>query len=230
MISVIIPTLNEAARIGDLLRQLEAEPVTAEAIVVDGNSQDGTAAVARSGGWARVVAAPRGRGQQLAAGANAARGDILLFLHADTAFPPGGLLALERALAANPAAPGGNFRLLFDGGDRFSFWLTGFYAWLRRRGWYYGDSGIFVRREVYQRLGGIRPVALMEDWDFVRRLEAAGPTLCITEPPLMTSARRFAGRRPPAIVLGWVRIHLLYFLGVSADRLATLYGSQRAGR
>jgi hypothetical protein len=170
-----------------------------------------------------VVVSPRGRGQQLRAGAAAASGDILLFLHADSAFHAGGLAAIAAALAQNPAAPGGNFRLVFDGETRFARWLTGFYASIRRFGLYYGDSGIFVRRSVYNAIGGIKPIALMEDYEFVCRLERAGPTIRIEDPPLVTSSRKFAGRRAPAIVAGWLLIHLLYALGVSPARLARLY-------
>ena len=227
MISIIIPTLNEASRIGALLARLRAEPVACEAIVVDGGSTDDTLAIVRASGWARGLTAMRGRGQQLVAGAAAAQGDVLLFLHADTVFPMGGLVALDRVLAANPDSPGGNFRLEFDGHDGFSAWLTDFYAWLRRRGFYYGDSGIFVRRAAYDALGGLRPIALMEDFDFVRRMERAGKTLCIDNPPLETSSRRFAGRPPWRIVMGWVWLHAGYLLGVAPTRLARAYDSER---
>ena len=151
------------------------------------------------------------------------RGEVLLFLHADSRFPAGGGQRIAAALAAEPGAPGGNFRLIFDGGDAFSGWLTGFYAWIRRRGFYYGDSGIFVRRRVYESLGGIDPFPLMEDYSFVRRLERSGPTVCLADPPLVTSARRFRGRHPISIVAGWLWIHLLYHLGVVPDRLARHY-------
>lgn len=227
MISVVIPALNEAVRLPGLLRALRAEPVAAETVVVDGGSDDGTAEAARLAGASLVLSAPRGRGQQIAAGAAAARGSALLFLHADTAFPPGGLLALAELLRDRPEVVGGNYRLLFDGDDRFSRWLAGFYAAIRALGFWYGDSGIFVRRAVLDALGGVRPIAVMEDYDLVRRMKRAGPTACIAEPPLVTSSRRFAGRRPPAIVLGWARIHLLYWLGVSTGRLALLYDSER---
>ena len=226
VISVVIPTLNEAAQLPPLLDALAGEEAPHEVIVADGGSTDATAAIARAGG-ARVVGAPPGRGQQLREGAGQATGDVLLFLHADTVFPRGGLAAIAAALARDPGAPGGNFRLLFDGGDGFSRWLEGFYAWIRGRGIYYGDSGIFLRRQVYDRLGGVRPIALMEDYDLVRRLEKAGPTLCIAEPPLITSSRRFQGRRPVAIVLGWLRVHALYHLGADPERLAALYDSRR---
>jgi rSAM/selenodomain-associated transferase 2 len=229
MISVVVPTLNEVARIGGLLAALRAEPVECEAIVVDGGSVDGTAARARDAGWARVMEGPRGRGAQLALGAAAARGEVVLFLHADSRFPAGGLVALERLLCGRPEIVGGNFRLLFDGEDGFSRWLNGFYGWLRWGGFYYGDSGIWIRRAVLERIGGVRPLALMEDYDLVRRMRRAGPMGCVEQPPLVTSSRRFAGRRPAAILAGWVRIHLLYWAGTTPERLAALYDSERRG-
>ena len=226
MISVIIPTLNEAGRLPGLLGALKAQPVSHEVIVVDGGSLDGTAAVARSLG-VRVFRSPPGRGRQVCEGVLRARGGVLLFLHADSVFPEGGLAAIDQALASRPRLMGGNFRLLFDGEDGFSRWLEGFYAWIRARGFYYGDSGLFVRRDVYGHLGGIRPIALMEDYDFVRRLEDAGETVCIEDPPLVTSSRRFEGRHPAAIVWGWLKIHALFHLGMPPDRLARLYDSER---
>jgi len=228
-ISIIIPTLNEARRLPALLRRLAEEGEAHEIIVVDGGSRDGTVVAAERFG-ARVIACPRGRGRQLAAGAQAASGEVLLFLHADSEFPPGGLRAVAAILAAAPQRVGGNFRLVFDGGDAFSAWLTRFYAWLRRRGLYYGDSGIFLRRSVLQAIGGIRPYEVMEDFDLVRRLERAGPTICISEPPLATSSRRFAGRHPVAIVAGWLWIHALFLLGVPTLLLDGLYDSARQRR
>ena len=226
MISVIIPTLNEAARLPALLRQLAEESAPHEAIVVDGGSSDATPEIAAAH-QAKVILSVPGRGQQLAAGVQAARGDTLLFLHADSILPAGGLTRIEATLTDRPDCPGGNFRLIFSGDDTFSRWLTGFYAWLRRRGFYYGDSAIFVRREAYDRIGGIRPIALMEDYDFNRRLERAGPTCCIEEPPLVTSSRRFEGRSATAIVWGWLEIHALYHLGVAPGWLAKRYEAQR---
>jgi len=226
LVSIIIPTLNEAANLGLLLDRLAGEPVPHEIIVVDGGSEDGTVDIAAAA-EAHVLSAPRGRGQQVVAGADAASGDILLFLHADSRFPKGGLAAVARALETAPQAVGSNFRLLFDGDDDFSRWLDGFYARIRARGVYYGDSAIFVRRAVYDRLGGIRPIALMEDYDFVRRLEKAGKTVCIGDPALTTSSRHFDGRRKGAIIWGWIKIHLLFYLGVSPRVLAWLYDSER---
>jgi len=126
-------------------------------------------------------------------------------------------------LAADAQTIGGNFRLVFDGDTRFSRWLTGFYRSIRSIGLYYGDSGIFVRRSVYEALGGFRPIPVMEDLEFVRRLERSGRTCCIKDPPLITSSRRFERRRPVEIVWGWAWLHTLFWLGVSPDRLAQIY-------
>ncbi len=227
-ISVIIPTLDEATRLPGLRARLSRDSPAPEILGADGGSRDGTDRLALDH-VARLVRVAPGRGQQLAAGAAAAGGDLLLFLHADTDFPTGGLARIAETLEAHPEILGGNFRLVFDGPSGFSRWLTGFYARIRARGLYYGDSAIFVRAEAYRALGGIRPIALMEDYDFTRRLERAGRTCCIAEPPLVTSSRRFDGRHPVAIVWGWLKIHALYHLGVPPRRLAKTYEAQRAG-
>ena len=148
-------------------------------------------------------------------------------MHADSRFPAGGLARIESSLARDPDCPGGNFRLIFDGDTPFSRWLTGFYAWIRAHGLYYGDSGVFVRRRVYQEIGGIRPIEVMEDYDFTRRLERKGRTCYIEHPPLTTSSRRFEGRRPVSIVWGWIEIHLLFHLGISPAFLVRRYEAQR---
>lgn len=226
MISVVIPIVNEAARLPALLRVLAGESAIGEVIVVDGASDDGGPAVARAFG-AQVLTTERSRGAQLNAGAAMASGDVLWFLHADSRPSPGCVAAISDALDADPEVVGGNFRLFFDGDDGFSRWLDGFYGWIRRHGFYYGDSGVFVRRKTYDALGGIQALALMEDYDFNRRLERAGRTVCLCQPAMVTSSRRFRGRHPVAIVSGWLLIHALFHCGVDPARLARLYRSDR---
>ncbi|SDQ90366.1 Glycosyl transferase family 2 [Rhizobiales bacterium GAS113] len=196
-----------------------------EVIVVDGGSHDRTLDVAHDHGVRILISSP-GRGTAIRIGAQAARGEVLFFLHADSMLPPGALDRINEVLSEDAKIIGGNFRLVFDGDTAFSRWLTGFYAWIRSIGLYYGDSGIFVRHSVYDALGGIRPIAVMEDLEFVRRLERFGRTCCIKDPPLITSSRRFERRHPLGIVYGWAKLHTLFWLGVSPDRLAEIYKTQ----
>ena len=225
MISIIIPTLDEERSLPPLLAAILQERAAHEVIVVDGGSQDRTLEVARDRGVRTLVSRP-GRGVGISTGAEVSRGDVLFFLHADSTLPPGALDRINEVLSTDANINGGNFRLVFDADTSFSRWLTGFYAWIRLLGFYYGDSGIFVRRSVYEALGGFRPMPLMEDLDFVRRLERFGRTCCIKDPPLVTSSRRFERRHPLEIVYGWVKIHALYWLGVSPDRLVEIYRTQ----
>lgn len=228
-ISVIIPTLNEAKKLPRLLESLQQEQTPHEIIIADGGSTDDTIAIAQKY-HCTVLPCSTGRGQQLRAGATKASGALLLFLHADSIFPSSGLATIAQHMRTSPQLIGGNFRLLFDGGDNFSDWLNGFYARIRNKGYYYGDSGIFVKRTVYQQLGGIKPLALMEDFDFVRKMEATGETLCIANPPLITSSRRFIQRKPKNIIAGWVMIHTLFYLRVPSTLLAKLYRSSAHGK
>jgi rSAM/selenodomain-associated transferase 2 len=225
MISIIIPTLNEERSLSSLLDAIGQQGADHEVIVVDGGSRDRTLDIARDHGVRTLFSRP-GRGAAICAGATEAQGEVLFFLHADSMLPPRALDRINEVLNANANIVGGNFRLVFDGETLFSRWLSWFCAGIRLLGHYYGDSGIFVRRSVYEALGGFRPIPVMEDWEFVLRLERIGKTVCIKDPPLITSSRRFEKRRPLEIVYGWVRLHVLYWLGVSPDRLAEIYRTQ----
>ena len=160
VISIIIPTLDEERSLPPLLDAIHQQRAAHEVIVVDGGSQDRTLEIARDRDVRTLVAHP-GRGAGISIGAEASRGDVLFFLHADSTLPPGALDRIEEVLSTDASIIGGNFRLVFDGGTDFSRWLTGFCAWIRLLGLYYGDSGIFVRRSVYEALGGFRPIPLM---------------------------------------------------------------------
>ena len=142
MISIIILTLSEERSLPSLLDAICQQGADHEVIVVDGGSQDRTLEIAGCHG-VRTLASPPGRGNGICVGAKAARGDVLFFLHADSTLPPGALDRINEVLAADAQVVGGNFLLVFDGDTTFSRWLTGFYAWIRSIGLYYGDSGIF---------------------------------------------------------------------------------------
>jgi hypothetical protein len=121
---------------------------------------------------------------------------------------------------------GGNFALRFDGDDRFSHVLGAWYAVQRRLGVYYGDSTIWVRRSVYDALGGFRDLPIMDDYDFARRLERRGHARCLPG-PATTSARRWRTLGIPRTVASWVVIRWLYLAGVPAGWLAGLYRRAR---
>ncbi|MBI2899740.1 MAG: TIGR04283 family arsenosugar biosynthesis glycosyltransferase [Planctomycetes bacterium] len=183
-ISVIVPTLNEEACIA---ASLAALPRAWEIIVVDGGSTDRTRE--RAAAFARVVESPRGRAVQLNAGAAAGTGDVLLFLHADARLPERGPEEIERAIRGGYV--GGAFLGRFDSGHcgfRFAYpyrdWCTRF------RFEIYGDQGIFARRDAFLALGGYRPIPIMEDLDFIRRLRRRGRPKVVPYPILM-SARRY---------------------------------------
>lgn len=219
-LSAIVPTLNEEVHITATVRFLRCLGDGMEVIVVDGGSTDGTVEAARGEG-AIVVIADRGRGQQLEAGAARAAGDILWFVHADTIPPCDALTAIESALA-DPSVAGGNFGLTFDGPSRAARQLTFIYPWLRLLRLYYGDSGIFVRREIYHRIGGFRRIALFEDLDLVRRIRRAGRFVHLNC-RLTTSSRRFENRNFAAMWVQWTTLQVLYWCGVPPNRLARWY-------
>lgn len=220
MISVIIPTLNEAGSIAPTLGAIFALSPRLEVIVVDGGSDDSTAAVAASHG-ARVVQSARGRGLQLSTGSVQAHGEVLWFVHADTLPHPGALADIEAALR-DPNVAGGNFRLRFDGHSLAARFLNRMQGVRAILGWHYGDNTIFVRRGVYSKIGGFRPYPLFEDADLVRRIRRAGRFATLPG-PVTSSSRRFENGRLFATGLLWTVLQVLYWIGVPPRILARLY-------
>ena len=220
VVSAIVPVLDEAAALPALLADLRALAGDFEVVVADGGSADATRAIAEAAGVV-VVGAPCGRAAQQNAGAAAASGDVLVFLHADSRLPATAHESLRAALR-DPAVAGGNFALRFDGGDRFSRVLGAWYAGQRRLGVWYGDSTIWVRPDVFAALGGFPALPIMEDYALVRALRRAGSTRCLPG-PATTSSRRWRALGIPRTVLSWVVIRWLFLAGVPAARLAPLY-------
>jgi rSAM/selenodomain-associated transferase 2 len=223
LVSIIIPTYNEAASIGELLRYLRtaaAGALAPELLVIDGGSTDATVAVAQQAG-ATVHRSPRkGRAAQLNYGATQAQGDVLYFLHADSYPPPGFLADLGRALAQGYGS--GCYRLAFDHGHwflRFSAWCTRFpFTFLR-----FGDQSLFVRRELFADLGGYREdLQVMEDQELVHRLRARAPFVVLPR-AVTTSARKYLANGVLRLQGIFTLIVLLYWAGVSQDNLVRLY-------
>ena len=217
--SIIIPTLNEVAQIaGAIASARTLEP--AEIIVVDGGSSDDTLVAARSAD--RVLTAPCGRAAQQNSGAAASQGDVLLFLHADCRLEPGSLDQIATALADSRCV-GGCFRQKIDAaGLRFRWLEWGNSLRMKLSGLAYGDQGIFVRREVFDRLGGFPSLRLMEDLFFMKRVRREG-RLALLAGPLHVSARRW---QREGVICQTARNWCLTALaqcGVSPNRLARFY-------
>jgi rSAM/selenodomain-associated transferase 2 len=221
LVSIIIPTLNEASAIGTTLQAAMEMAGPAEIIVVDGRSEDGTAAIARERG-ARVYISPRGRGCQMHAGSLVAHGEVLWFLHADTQPPVDGVQQILRA-CEDQEVIGGNFAVKFAGKALAARFLTWLYPHLSWFGLCYGDSTIFVRRDAYERVGGFQSFLLFEDLDLVRRLKQHGRYVRLPG-PVVTSSRRFEGRSFTLTFMHWAVLQLLYWLGVKPWVLARFYG------
>lgn len=226
-VSVVIPTLEAADRIGPCLGALSEavmEGVIHEVIVADGGSADAIAEVAEAVG-ARLVTAPWGRGAQLAAGARAARGSWLLFLHADTVLAPGWAAAVLAHVRTRPERAG-YFALRFDTQGPMARIVAG---WANLRAALfalpYGDQGLLISRALYDQAGGYRPIPLMEDVALVRRIGRR--RLARLGAAAVTSASRYGAD-------GWLRrgwrnltTLALYFLGVAPERLARRYERSR---
>jgi rSAM/selenodomain-associated transferase 2 len=216
-ISVVIPTLNAAATLPPTLAALG--PVH-EIVIADGGSADATVEQAQSAG-ARVVIAPKGRGQQLAAGIRAATEEWLLLLHADTRLTPDWQAKAAVHMRDNPHKAG-YFRFALDSADARARRLEAMVDWrCRVLGLPYGDQGLLIHRDTLHRAGGMRPLPLMEDVDLVRRLGRS--QLVGLTAGAVTSAAKWERD-------GWHRRSCrnllclsLWFVGVPAGRIARIY-------
>ena len=194
-VSVIIPTLNEAARLREAIESARWDRRQSEIIIVDGGSSDGTIELSEAAGCTVLSASPAQRARQMNAGARAARADVLLFLHADTQLAPGALGAICEKMR-DPRLVGGAFARRYDSRSRLLA-LTCQLATVRNQlwGWHLGDQAMFVRANVFRELGGFAEIAIFEDLDFSRRLGRCGRIVTLY-PPVISSGRRFAERGP----------------------------------
>ena len=221
-LSIVMPVLDEAAGIEAALSALAPyRRRSVEVIVVDGGSSDGTAERARVLAD-RVIAAARGRSLQMNAGAAAARGDVLLFLHADTRLPENA----DRLVLDGLARSGrgwGRFDVRIDGGGLLRVVAMMMNARSRLTGIVTGDQALFVARAAFDRVGGFPPIALMEDVALSARLKRLGRP-CALRAHVTTSARRWRQHGTLRTVLLMWRLRLRFFLGADPAKLARAYG------
>jgi rSAM/selenodomain-associated transferase 2 len=224
-LSVIVPMLNEERAIAATLGAIRRGAVDAQVIVVDGGSTDRSAAIATPMADC-VIQGPRGRARQMNAGAAVATGDVLAFVHADSLVPADFADAIERGLSA-PDIVGGRFDVELDDAT-FIYRTIGVLISLRSRisrtGT--GDQAIFVRRFVFDRLGGFPDIELCEDLDFSRRMKRAGRVACLRA-RVITSPRRWRNDGLVRTVVRMWTIRLLYLAGVSPARLKRMYADTR---
>ncbi len=223
MISIIIPTFNEEKILPATLEHLSSFE-DCEVIVADGDSSDGTASIAKK--FAILASSSPGRGKQLNKGASLARGEILLFLHADTFLPAKALTAIKEYLKS-PKVIGGRFLIQIDS-NRIIYRIieTG----INMRDWitkgFTGDQAMFIKRHAFEMLGGFKEFPFMEDLDMAQRMRKLGKIVRI---PLAvrTSVRRWENNGVlKTILLMWI-IRVLYLLGVSPYTLKRLYNDTR---
>jgi len=223
-VSVIVVTLNEEALLDDALATARGAAVH-EVIVVDGKSTDRTREIAARRAD-RVIVTERGRANQMNVGAAAASGAVLLFLHADTRLPPGFDAAVCSALT-DASVVGGRFDVCLTPSSPL-IRLTGALMNLRSRLTKIatGDQAIFVRREIFVRMGGFPAIPLMEDIAFSRALKRWGRVACLRQ-KVLTSSRRWRQKGALRTILRMWTLRFLYLCGVSPERLRRAYGDTR---
>ena len=222
--SIIIPALHESDKINSLVEHLEGlkSSQDAELIVVDGNPNGDTIQVIRSN-RVRKMLAPKGRARQMNAGASIAKGEILIFLHADTELPCNAHKSINSAMAQGRYV-GGAFELGIDS-RKIEFKILARWASLRCRLTRipYGDQAIFIERDYFDALGGYRDIPLMEDVELMRRIKRRGEKICIVPEQVKTSPRRWEDEGFIYVNVRNAFLFCSYLLGVSPEKLVSFY-------
>lgn len=221
-ISVIIPTLNEESHIEKTLQSVIKQAGDYELFIVDGGSTDNTIAIAKR--YTSVIDSKRGRAIQMNAGAKLCKGDILLFLHADTLLPDNAFREVRKRMQDDTVA-GGSFYIAFDA-DNFILKGVSFITRFNFRLFHFGDQGIFVRRDVFQTLHGYKEMPIMEDYDFYKRLRKQGKVILIRM-PVISSARRFIKNGVIRQLLINKFVVLAYWAGVDIQTIKRFYDDMR---
>ena len=225
-LSIVVPVLDEASGIGATLESLrELRLRGCEVVVVDGGSRDATRGIAAPLAD-RVIASPRGRAAQMNAGARAASGDILLFLHADTRLPPGADQSARLGMRRT-GAQWGRFDVTIAGASpMLRLVARSMNVRSRMTGIATGDQAIFARRDAFEGVGGFPEIPLMEDIALSKRLKRVSPPLCLRE-HVVTSGRRWERHGTLRTILLMWRLRLAFALGADPRRLARDYDVER---
>lgn len=224
MVSIIIPVYNEEEILSLNYQRLKELSLSSQLICVDGGSSDRSREIAR--GLGILLASRKGRARQMNTGAGSASGDILLFLHADTFITPDSLSSLEEKVLKGGVI-GGCFTQRIDKQGLAYRLIEGegnFRAKARRI--FYGDQGIFVKREIFSRMGGFADVPIMEDVIFTRRIRALGKTAVLPD-KIMVSARRWEKEGLLKTAVLYSLTNILFCLGFSPARIKRLYADLR---
>ncbi|MFN6482009.1 MULTISPECIES: TIGR04283 family arsenosugar biosynthesis glycosyltransferase [unclassified Nostoc] len=226
-ISIIIPAINEAGNIQKAIATTQAS-TNIEVIIVDGGSSDDTVTIAQSLN-VKVISSSPGRAVQMNAGALAASGEILLFLHADTRLPMGFDEMIRTALQ-QPGIVAGAFKLRIDASLFSLRWVE--WGVNVRSHFYqmpYGDQAIFLTKEVFQKIGSFPELPIMEDFELMRRLKRIGRVVIIPT-PVVTSARRWLQKGVFKTTLLNQIVIIAYLLGVSPERICSWYRREKFKR
>lgn len=224
MISIIVPVLNEENTIRENLENLVRLSGNKEIIVVDGGSCDNTVDIAKN--YATVINSHRGRARQMNRGAKVAKGDILWFIHSDSKLDKNSINQIEKTIEEGNI--GGCFKLYFyDLDTPFMKFVS---SSSNKRAKYlkliFGDQGIFMRKDIFEKLNGYKDMDLMEDWEFSRRIHRLGK-MKVLDKEIGTSARRFKKGGQLRTLLLMHKIKILYILGTPTDKLAKMYRQVR---
>lgn len=218
-ITMILPVYNESKTIGSMLCQLDDLPGDWEILFADGGSSDDT--LAKIGDRYTVLHAPKGRANQMNYAAAQASGDVVWFVHCDSQLPKDAHAQISAA--AERGAQWGCFRIGFDRKGLFmrcNTLMSNLRAW---RGIAFGDQGIWVRKEMFESVGGFPDLSIMEDYEFSRRMAAAGIPICQLPGRIITSGRRYETRFPIITALRMVHLRHLYRSGVDIQEIARRY-------
>lgn len=224
MISIIVPVLNEENKIEKTLQVLDRLKGQKEIIVVDGGSCDNTVKIAKSYGI--VTESSKGRARQMNHGAEESSGDILWFVHSDSIVSVDSLGKIKETI--DKGYIGGGFQLYFY--DMDTLFMRYIAKTSNMRAKYlqliFGDQGIFVKKDIFEKMNGYKDIELMEDWDFSRRLHKMGKVKMV-ESKIGTSARRFSSGGQLKTFLFMQKIRLLYLIGKSPSELNKMYREVR---